>query len=182
MDEVIWIGGFGPLLLEPTDLLIGSLSRKSGRHSSCPVAPLPPWRKVLPFSRDCEQPAQSPFRFCCLCFLELFPTLPGLSGALGCLLWGPEATSPVTLLPRIPRQMMQIPQLLSSLRFACLLVCSTQVFALVSVSFFLPQIPQWALPRTPVSRMGRRRGWLARAAHLVLTTGSAFPLKVSPGF
>lgn len=39
MDEVIGIGGFGPLLLETTDLLIGSLSRKSGKDSPCPAEP-----------------------------------------------------------------------------------------------------------------------------------------------
>lgn len=42
MDEVIGIGGFGPLLLETTDLLIGSLSRKSGKDSPCPAEPFHP--------------------------------------------------------------------------------------------------------------------------------------------
>lgn len=42
MDEVIGIGGFGPLLLETTYLLIGSLSSKSGEDSPCPAAPFRP--------------------------------------------------------------------------------------------------------------------------------------------
>lgn len=77
IDEVMCIGGFAPLALEPTDLLIGSLSWKD---SWCPVAPFPLWRRPLSFRGDCERSAQWPLRFCCLCFLQLFPALPGLSG------------------------------------------------------------------------------------------------------
>lgn len=78
MDEVIRTGGFGPLALEPADLLTGSLGWKD---SWCPVAPFPLWRRPLSFRGGCEQSAQWPLRFCCLCFLELFPTPPGYSNS-----------------------------------------------------------------------------------------------------
>lgn len=77
MDEVMGIGAFAPLVLEPTDLLVGSLSWKD---SWCPVASFLLWRSPLSFRGDCERSAQWPLRFCCLCSLELFPAVPGLSG------------------------------------------------------------------------------------------------------
>lgn len=91
---------------------------------------------LLGRSRDCEQSAQRLLRFCYPYFMELFPTLPELSGHSGLPAArlrsrppsDPQAgdADPTDFQPEICMSALQ-------------LVCSTEVFAFVSVSFFCPR-------------------------------------------